>query len=62
MRRVPILLAGLLCSASLPLAAQEHHHELSAQEVGSVQFSISCSKTVSVSFNRAVALLHSFQY
>jgi tetratricopeptide (TPR) repeat protein len=62
MRRIPILLAIFLCSASPRLAAQEHHHELSAEEVGSVQFATSCSKTVTVSFNRAVALLHSFQY
>ena len=39
-----------------------HHHDLSAEEVGSVHFSTSCSKTISESFNRAVALLHSFQY
>ena len=62
MRRIPILLAVLLGSALLPLAAQEHHHKLSAEEVGSVQFATSCSKTVATSFNRAVALLHSFQY
>jgi tetratricopeptide (TPR) repeat protein len=62
MRRIPILLAILFCSASLRLVAQEHHHELSAEEVGAVQFATSCSKTVAVSFNRAVALLHSFQY
>jgi tetratricopeptide (TPR) repeat protein len=62
MRRIVILLTILLGSASLPLAAQEHHHELSAEEVGSVQFSTSCSKSVELSFNRAVALLHSFQY
>src|SRR5690349_10231520 len=62
MRRIPILLASLLCSASPRLAAQEHHHQLSAEEVGSVQFTTSCSKAVATSFNRAVALLHSFQY
>ncbi|HEY6945884.1 MAG TPA: hypothetical protein VI431_12145 [Candidatus Acidoferrum sp.] len=62
MRRIAILLAILLCSASLRLAAQEHHHELSADEVGSVQFATSCSRTVERSFDRAVALLHSFQY
>jgi tetratricopeptide (TPR) repeat protein len=62
MRRIPILLAVLICSASLRLAAQEHRHELSAEEVGSVHFLTSCSKTVELDFDRAVALLHSFQY
>ena len=41
---------------------EQHNHALTAQEVGSVQFSTSCSKNVGESFNRAVALLHSFQY
>jgi tetratricopeptide (TPR) repeat protein len=62
MHRIPILLVLLLCSASLRLTAQEHHHELSAEEVGSVHFATSCSKTVALSIDRAVALLHSFQY
>jgi len=62
MRRIPIYLIALLGFASLPLAAQEHHHELSAEEVGSVQFATSCSKSVELSFDGAVALLHSFQY
>jgi tetratricopeptide (TPR) repeat protein len=39
-----------------------HHHPLTEQEIGSVQFSTSCSKDVELPFNRAVALLHSFQY
>src|SRR6266849_2453112 len=62
MRRPVILLLACLCPGSLRLAAQEHHHELSAEEVGSVHFLTSCSKTVELSFDRAVALLHSFQY
>jgi hypothetical protein len=32
------------------------------EEVGSVHFSTSCSKALDGSFNRALALLHSFQY
>src|SRR5258708_15901483 len=62
MRRTAILFLVCLYSGSLALAAQEHHHELSTEEVGSVHFPISCSKSVELSFNRAVALLHSFQY
>lgn len=57
---------GVLCVALFlaPYArCQEgHHHELTAEEVGSVHFATSCSNTDEVSFNHAVALLHSFQY
>jgi len=60
------VLTGFLCavflSASLAWCDDEHHHELTAEEVGSVHFVTSCSKSVSLGFNRAVALLHSFQY
>ena len=62
MRHRTILLLALLVFGLQPLAAQEHHHELSAAETGSVHFANSCAKTVETSFNRAVALLHSFQY
>jgi tetratricopeptide (TPR) repeat protein len=40
---------------------QSHHHELTERELGSVHFLTSCSD-VETSFNRSVALLHSFQY
>jgi tetratricopeptide (TPR) repeat protein len=60
------ILAVLFCSAIFFVQASrcqdEHQHELSAEEVGSVHFLTSCSKTVGETFNRAVALLHSFQY
>jgi tetratricopeptide (TPR) repeat protein len=60
------VLTGFLCAVllSTPLAwcDDEHHHALTAEEVGSVHFATSCTKSVSLSFNRAVAVLHSFQY
>jgi hypothetical protein len=60
------ILAALFCAAIFfaqpPRCQDEHHHDLSAEEVGSVHFSTSCSKAVGESFNRSVALLHSFQY
>jgi tetratricopeptide (TPR) repeat protein len=43
-------------------AQEDHHHALTREEIGSVHFSTTCSKTLADSFNRAVALLHSFQY
>jgi tetratricopeptide (TPR) repeat protein len=59
-------LAGLLCLSLLLTSSawsdQHHHHSLTEEEVGSVHFTTSCSKDVEASFNRAVALLHSFQY
>jgi tetratricopeptide (TPR) repeat protein len=61
--RVPVLIGFLCAVLYAPLArCDEHHHPLTAEEVGSVHFATSCSKSVALSFNRAVALLHSFQY
>ncbi len=46
-----------------PMWADEgHHHALTQEEIGAVNFPISCSHEVMADFNRAVALLHSFQY
>jgi len=43
--------------------AQEHEHEHGAGEkLGSVSFATSCTPAVQKEFNRAVALLHSFQF
>lgn len=60
----PITLAALLCLAMIPAFADEshHNHALTDEEVGSVHFLTSCAQPVQQAFNRAVALLHSFQY
>jgi tetratricopeptide (TPR) repeat protein len=59
-------LITLLCISSLMVGAgwceEGHQHELTDQEVGSVHFSTSCATAVQPDFQRAVALLHSFQY
>lgn len=63
-----IAAGALTCPPSS--AQQEHHHALSEQEVGSVHFATTCGagmtasaqKDFGASFNKAVALLHSFQY
>ncbi len=63
--RASVLSTILIVTAFAPrsAAAQENHqHALTEAEVGSVKFSASCSPAVENNFNRAVALLHSFQY
>ncbi|HLK05918.1 MAG TPA: hypothetical protein VKT53_15875 [Candidatus Acidoferrum sp.] len=63
-------LSLLLCCGHPTLAQQEHHHALSEEEVGSVHFVTTCGDGLSApekaefdtSFNKAMALLHSFQY
>ena len=62
MRFLAGLFAVLCFLIGTTLADEGHHHSLSEQEIGSVQFSTSCLPKVAVEFNRAVALLHSFQY
>jgi len=62
MRTVQALLCVLMITASSVWCDEGHHHELTAQEVGSVHFATSCAPGVLANFQRAVALLHSFQY
>ena len=50
----------LLLSASLS-SAQEHQHE-TGEQLGSVHFATSCSDAAQKQIDRAVALLHSFQF
>ena len=38
------------------------HHDASTETLGTVNFPISCSPDVQKPFERAVALMHSFQY
>ena len=62
MRWLMIAVLGLAFSLCPAWCDEGHHHALTEEEVGSVHFITSCSKTVEANFNRAVALLHSFQY
>src|SRR5581483_7656311 len=60
--RFPTLIVVFCLAASFAFADEGHDHKLSEEEVGSVHFATSCSTAVQQDFNRAVALLHSFQY
>jgi tetratricopeptide (TPR) repeat protein len=62
MRLLSRLIASFFLLFCTSWADEGHHHSLTEEEIGSVQFSTSCSPHVATSFNRAVALLHSFQY
>jgi hypothetical protein len=56
--------AVLLTSFALAASAQEHAHPAAAPtgEFGTVHFATSCSPTVGPQFDRAIALLHSFEF
>ena len=57
-----IFVFALVCLAS-PLLADEGHHHLGPDgKVGSVSFPTSCATNVHKSFERGVALMHSFEY
>jgi tetratricopeptide (TPR) repeat protein len=62
MRLLMIVISSLAVWLSPAWCDEGHHHALTEEEVGSVHFITSCAQTLGVSFNRAVALLHSFQY
>jgi tetratricopeptide (TPR) repeat protein len=62
MRSLTVSLTAILLLTTVAVSQGEHHHALSEQEVGSVHFLTSCQPAVAGDFNRAVALLHSFQY
>jgi hypothetical protein len=58
------LFTSALLAAILPipaLAQQEHQHG-AAEKLGTVVFTTSCATAVAPAFNRAMALLHSFEF
>ena len=62
MRPTTALLALVLCVVPVAISQEEHHHAMTAEEVGSVHFLTSCRPDLTDPFNRSVAMLHSFQY
>ena len=53
---------SLIATVPFVLADEGHHHHGSMEEIGKVDFSISCPKTAQTDFERGVALMHSFWY
>jgi tetratricopeptide (TPR) repeat protein len=62
MKSLGVMLCAFVLFSVAAWCDEQHHHQLSENEVGSVHFATSCAKNVEQDFNRAVALLHSFQY
>jgi tetratricopeptide (TPR) repeat protein len=61
MARVKLITAILLTLLASPSIAQEHQHG-KGEKLGTVHFGTSCNEVAQTEFNRAVALLHSFQF
>ena len=55
------VLAGFLLVLAVSCVAQEHQHGKD-EKLGLVHFATSCNEAAQKEFNRAVALLHSFQF
>jgi tetratricopeptide (TPR) repeat protein len=61
MTRAKLIAACLLILATSRSMAQEHQHA-NGEKLGAVYFATSCNEVAQKEFNRAVALLHSFQF
>jgi tetratricopeptide (TPR) repeat protein len=63
MKCLAFLLAVALFFAFPLIADEDHHHEdLTAEQLGTVHFLVSCFPSAQKTFERGVALLHSFWY
>src|SRR5437870_8361839 len=59
----PVLLVALTALVSVSVMhAQEMHRHDSSEELGQVNFPVTCTAAAQKQFNRAVAWLHSFEY
>src|SRR5690349_13122159 len=63
MRRATFaVIAWFVAASAIPAYAQQHEHTSPAEKLGTVHFQTSCSPAVTAQFDRAVALLHSFEF
>ncbi|MET0937459.1 MAG: hypothetical protein ABWX83_15815 [Luteibacter sp.] len=62
MQRFAVLILGLLLTASATAQEHDHHSHPAPEKLGKVSFPTSCDPAVQASFERGVALLHSFAY
>jgi tetratricopeptide (TPR) repeat protein len=58
-----LCIVSLIVAVPFALADEgQHHHHGSTEEIGKVDFPISCPKAAQADFERGVALMHSFWY
>ena len=62
MTNLRVFASALVLMFPISANAQGHVHDTSAEKLGSVTFATSCSAAAQPQFNRAVALLHSFEF
>ena len=56
-----VVVAGFVLALAAHCLAQDHQHG-NSEKLGTVHFATSCNEVAQKEFNRAVALLHSFQF
>jgi hypothetical protein len=61
MTRITLIAAGVLILAASRAMALEHQHG-NGEKLGTVHFATSCNEAAQKEFDRALALLHSFQF
>ena len=61
MRRT-ILALVIACASAADLSAQHQHPPRDQEKLGTVQFKTSCAPRVAPTFDRGIALLHSFEF
>lgn len=59
---LPVLSILFLVLVSFSIAEEGHHHEITAEQLGSVSFPTSCEDKVQDQIQRGVAWLYSFEY
>ncbi len=64
MRKLILILCLSVASSCLAIADEghEHHEELTQEQLGTVHFPVSCTPEAQKTFEKGVALLHSFWY
>ncbi len=62
MRKVVWVVCLVVALGSVTVADEGHHEDLTQEQLGSVHFAVSCTSEAQKSFEKGVALLHSFWY